>query len=405
MILLKLCVILSVIVVILLLKKPLYAAILAGVATVILLCRISPATALSLAARGITNRETIVVVSVLYLITYLQRLLEMRAQLQEAQRDLNGIFGNRRINATLAPVFIGLLPSAAAVNICADIVDDACGEDLNRDEKTFVASYYRHIPESFLPTYPSVLLMAGLGGVPLSGFVGGMLPLVAVLYGLGYVFYLRKVPRATGIASPYGKMQSLRRLFEHLWSLFLIVALILVFNLPIYLAVLGAIILSIFVYKFKWSELRPVFKSAVEKQMLLNSVLVMVFREFIQYSHTIEALPEVFSFLPVPPYMIFALIFFIGALMIGNNAIVAMTASMAFAAIPGSGVPLAILLISFTYAAMQISPTHYCLFIAIDHFHSDYSALVKKTVLPVLLFCTAAVVYYNVLTWMVERWL
>lgn len=389
--------------VILLLKKPLYMAILAGVATVILLCGIGPATALGLAARGITGKETIVVVAVLYLITYLQRLLEMRGQLQQAQQDLNGIFGNRRINAALASVFIGLLPSAAAVNICADIVDDACGRDLDRDEKTFVASYYRHIPESFLPTYPSVLLMAELGGVPLSGFVGGMLPLVAVLYGLGYVFYLRKVPKATGEAAAYGKRESLKHLFQHLWSLFLIVALILAFNLQIYLAVLGVIVLSVFVYKFKWSELRPVFKSAVEKQMLLNSVLVMVFREFIQYSHTVEALPGALGFLPVPQYMIFALIFFIGALMIGNNAIVAMTATMAFASIPGAGVPLAILLISFTYAAMQISPTHYCLFIAIDHFQSDYSALVKKTVLPVLLFCAAAVVYYNVLIRMMGR--
>ena len=247
MILVKLCVILAVIVAILLFKKPLYVAILAGIAAVILLCKIGPAAALGLTVRGITNQETIVVVAVLYLITYLQRLLEMRGQLQEAQRDLNGIFGNRRINATLAPVFIGLLPSAAAVNICADIVDDACVEDLNRDEKTFVASYYRHIPESFLPTYPSVLLMAELSGVPLSGFVGGMLPLVAVLYGLGYVFYLRKVPKATGEESPYGRLQSLKRLFSHLWSLFLIVALILAFNLPIYLAVLGVIALSVIV--------------------------------------------------------------------------------------------------------------------------------------------------------------
>ena len=393
----KLCIILTVIVAVLLFKKPLYMAILAGAATVILLCGIDPAAALRLTVRGITNRETIVVVAVLYLITYLQRLLEMRGQLQEAQQDLNGIFGNRRINATLAPVFIGLLPSAAAVNICADIVDDACGEDLSRDEKTFVASYYRHIPESFLPTYPSVLLMAELGGVPLSGFVGGMLPLVVVLYGLGYVFYLRKVPKAVREASPYGRLQSMKRLFSHLWSLFLIVALILAFNLPIYLAVLGVIALSVAVYKFSWAELRPVFRSALEKQMLLNSVLVMVFREFIQYSGTIEALPKALSVLPVPQYMIFALIFFIGALMIGNNAIVAMTASLAFASIPGAGAPLAILLISFTYAAMQISPTHYCLFIAIDHFQSEYPALVKKTVFPILLFCAAAVAYYNVL--------
>ena len=122
-------------------------------------------------------------------------MLEKRDQLRMAQKDLDDIFHNRRINASLAPIFIGLLPSAAAVNICAEIVENATGDCLDKDEKSFVTSYFRHIPESFLPTYPSVLLLVGLSGVAMSGFVVGMLPLVVALFVLGYVFYLRKVPK------------------------------------------------------------------------------------------------------------------------------------------------------------------------------------------------------------------
>lgn len=65
----------------------------------------------------------------------LQRLLEDRNQLKMAQINLYRIFNNRRINATIAPILIGLLPSAAVVTICGDIVTEASRNSLNEDEK------------------------------------------------------------------------------------------------------------------------------------------------------------------------------------------------------------------------------------------------------------------------------
>ena len=53
---------------------------------------------------------------------------------KQAQQELNGIFHNRRVNAGGAPVFIGLLPSAAAMILCADIVKDATDGYLDAKE-------------------------------------------------------------------------------------------------------------------------------------------------------------------------------------------------------------------------------------------------------------------------------
>lgn len=94
---------------------------------------------------------TLSVLLVFYLITFLQRMLEKRDFLNLAQISLNGIFNNRRINASLAPDFIGLLPSAGAVVICGDIVEKSVGPYLSPEEKTFVTSYFRHSGE--LPAY------------------------------------------------------------------------------------------------------------------------------------------------------------------------------------------------------------------------------------------------------------
>ena len=61
------------------------------------------------------------------------------------------------------------------------------------------------------------------------------------------------------------------------------------------------------------------------------------------------------------------------------------------------GLPLAILLMAFTYAAMQLSPTHYCIFVALDYFKADFVGIVKKTVLPILCFLVVTVLYYFLL--------
>lgn len=95
----------------------------------------------------------------------------------------------------LAPFIIGLLPSVSAVLIAAPIVKNSAGDSLSTEEKAFVTSYYRHISEAFLPTYASILLALNLSGIQATRFVFAMLPIVAILFILGYVFYVKKFPK------------------------------------------------------------------------------------------------------------------------------------------------------------------------------------------------------------------
>lgn len=85
-------------------------------------------------------------------------MLEKRGSLNLDQESLNHLFNNRRVTASLAPLFLGLLPSASIVVICGQIVDRTVGNDLTTEEKAFITTFYRHIPESFLPTSASVMI-------------------------------------------------------------------------------------------------------------------------------------------------------------------------------------------------------------------------------------------------------
>ena len=68
--------------------------------------------------------------------------------------------------------------------------------------------------------------MSNLCGVSVGPFVLGMLPLVVVMYILGWVFYIRKVPKETGMPPSKNKWLDLLNLRKHLWSLIVIIGLI-----------------------------------------------------------------------------------------------------------------------------------------------------------------------------------
>ena len=174
-----------VIILLLALRRPLWQAILGGLAATALLYRIPPAAALERAAGVFTDWDSLSVLLSLYLITYLQRMLEARRQIKLAQQDLDRLFHNRRVNTAVAPLFIGLLPSAAAMILCGDIVKDSTQGCLDPKEQAFVTSWFRHIPESTLPTYTGVLLMASLSGVPLPRFMAGMILPILTLFLVG----------------------------------------------------------------------------------------------------------------------------------------------------------------------------------------------------------------------------
>lgn len=396
--LVKILIVMCVVVIALRLHLKLWQAMLCCITATILLFKISIATTVGLIITGCTSWSNLSILLMLYFITFLQRLLEKRSQLRYAQQDLNGIFNNRKINATVAPVFIGLLPSAAAAIICGSLVDEAARDDLNVDEKAFVTSFFRHIPESFLPTYSAIILMSSLSGVSLSAFTLGMLPMIVAMFVTGWLFYVRKIGKDTGMPPAENKGQCVLNLVRHLWTLITIIVLILVFSVNAYVAIGLVTLLAYFVYRFSLKDLPGLAKWAFEPVLILNSLLVLIFKEFILHTGVMEQLPGFFGQFPIPNYLIFSAIFFAGTLVCGSQAIVAFCTTMAFTAIPDGGMPLMVLLHTSAYLAMQITPVHVCLTVIVGYFKSNLGGLIKKTVPVVFILWPILILYYKLLT-------
>ncbi|MBO4991971.1 MAG: DUF401 family protein [Firmicutes bacterium] len=395
--LLSLAIVFVAIIVLLGLRRPLYQAISGGLVLMVLLFHIPLTAAISGILNVFTNWGSFSILVSLYLVTYLQRILEARSQIKLAQQDLNGLFHNRRVNATGAPMFIGLLPSAAAMILCGDIMKDATEGYLEPKEQAFVTNWIRHIPESTLPTYSGVLLMATLSGLPLPTFTLHMIVPVIVLVLLGYFPYIHRLPKDPGTPVSENRVRDAFQLFAHLWSLLLILVLILVFDLSIVPSILISIVACLFVYRFRFDELRPMFRSAFEKKLLSNTFLVLVLKEFISYTGVLKTLPDLLEGLAIPTYIVFALMFFLGGIISGSNGIIALGTPLAFAAIPDGGVPLMVLLMCMSHAASMVSPTHVCSVVAADYFGISLGQLIRKTIPTALLFCVLMLIYYNVL--------
>lgn len=395
----KLLAVFAVIVLVLKLKKPLFVSIIAGTIAAALLFSMSIDTFFSTLFKAATSWNTVSILLVFYLITFLQRMLEKRGSLNLAQQSLDRLFHNRRITASLAPFFLGLLPSASVVLICGEIVQRSVGEHLSTEEKAFITSHYRHIPESFLPTFSSVIIAINLtqGAVTIGSFMLGMIPMVIVLAALGYIFYLRKIPKEATTVSHDKKRNIYLDLGRGIWPIALIITLIIAFNIPVYIATAISILLFVFMGRFKISELKPFVKSAFERNLLVSTFVIMLFKDVLSATGVISTLPDLFSRLPLPQFLIFALIFFFGTVISGSQAIAIIGIPLVFLSIPNAGLPMFILLMGMAFAANQITPTHVCLPITAEYFHISFGALVKKSIPVVTAFCAQLVGYYFLL--------
>ena len=399
MVILKLVVVFAVVMGIVAMKKPMSFAVVVGSFLTWLLYWLPAKEVAVLTINALTSLSTLQLVLVMYLITFLQRMMEKRGAIEKARISLSRLFNNRWVNCVAAPIFIGLLPSPNAAFIAGDMVKASAGEYLNDEQQAVTTTFFRHISEAFLPTYSSILMALTLTGISAANFVLGMIPMVAILIVLGILFFLKgKVPTETGEEPSKNRWHDFLQLCDGVWAIFLIIGLILAFNFTTINATAIVLVLYFFVNRFKLSEIKPFFLSAFESKIVFNTFAVMVFKEMLTASGAINALPDFFAQFPIPPFLIFTLIFLFGTLVAGSLAIIVLVLPVAMATVPNAGLPLLVLLMSTTYTAMQISPTHICLSLVAEHFNVSLGSIIKRTVPLVAVFMVISIAYYLAVT-------
>lgn len=165
MALIKVLIIFVVILALLNKSLPLYLAMIFGSLLMIVMFRLPLATAGQTALHTLTGWDVWSVNLAMYVISVLVYELDLRHRFEDAQRAMNGLMRDPRLNTSLACMFIGLMQGPATVTICGGMVDTMAGDHLKNDEKAAVATYLRHIPEAMVPTFTGVIVACSISGI------------------------------------------------------------------------------------------------------------------------------------------------------------------------------------------------------------------------------------------------
>ena len=165
MALIKVLIIFVVILALLNKRLPLYLAMIFGSLLMIVMFRLPLATAGQTVMHTLTGWDVWSVNLAMYVISVLVYELDLRHRFEDAQRAMNGLMRDPRLNTSLACMFIGLMQGPATVTICGGMVDTMAGDHLKNDEKAAVATYLRHIPEAMVPTSTGVIVACSISGI------------------------------------------------------------------------------------------------------------------------------------------------------------------------------------------------------------------------------------------------
>ena len=145
------------------------------------------------------------------------------------------------------------------------------------------------------------------------------------------------------------------------------------------------------------NRLPDMFIRSAEPVLLGNMYLIMLFKGIVSYTGVLSEMPAFFGQFPIPLSLSFTLIFFLGTVISGSQAIVALCMPMALTAFPNGGIPLLTMLMGVAWGAMQISPTHVCSFVAADYYRTTINDIMIRGIIPVVLFSALSYGYAHLL--------
>ena len=398
---LKLVIVFAAMFAVLMCRKPLWMSSLVGAVLTVILWLMPVPKVAELTWIALKEKSTVSLLVAIYIFAFIQNIMLKQGSLDRAEKSLSLMFNNRRVNALAIPVLMGFMPTPGSVLLAAPVIDAACGDQFSKEDRAFMSSYLRHIPESWLPTYAHIILAVELSALPMSAYVLGMFPLCLVMIGAIYLLYIRKISRDTGVVMEKKQVgKGLVSLLVSLWPVLAIIILLIagVELIPASLAVTAAYFL---VCRVPVKELPSLLKKSFHIPMLTGTAMVMILKELLNSTGSVTDLINGLLTLPIPMFLVFGLIYFVGTIVVGGQAIIAMTMPLVFGAaalVPGYGPAMLVFVMAMSHAGSQMSPTHICLSIISDYYDVAFGDLIKKTVPATLIYVGCTLVYYLIWT-------
>jgi uncharacterized protein len=337
-------------------------------------------------ARSSIDPVTVNLVTGLVLIMVLENIIRKRGVLKRMMAAVVNVSRDRRIAMAVLPGVIGLLPSAGGAAFSAPMVQEAAADpDIKPEQKAFINYWFRHIWEYCSPLYPGIVLAAAVAKLPLNELLLSqlLLPVAVVVVGALFAFRGIKTERIAGKRD----WDEIKTLFTTLLPITVPIVLVVIFKLPLALAMLLTVAGLTLYFRLSIPEMKITLQESISLNVILMVIGIMTFKGMLEASGAIEALPIFFAQSGLPPLLIlFTLPFLVGLLTGLTVGFVGATFPI-IAVMTGGQPDAATITFAFAsgFAGVMLSPTHLCLLLTIRYFKAELAGTYRRLYLPVLL--------------------
>ncbi|MDY6825094.1 MAG: DUF401 family protein [Thermodesulfobacteriota bacterium] len=364
---------------------------------------------------GVTDPKTVALCIIIALILVLSSSLEECGQLRRLLDNFQGLVKNPKLNISVFPALIGLLPMPGGAVFSAPMVKEL-GERsrLSPANLSYINYWFRHIWEYWWPMYPGVLLATLLADINLVVFMGIMIPFTLVVVWLGWL----PVRRSRLVAAAPGNDDKHKRLGPFVREITpIMVVIILGLGLGWVISILfprltvakeTGLIISlcigiVMVWRTNHIPAPCIAKLATNRHMLSMVYMVaaiLVFKQVLEDSGAVAEICTELLYLNIPFFLICGVLPFIVGLLTGITiAFVGSTFPILLSLIEAHGdtglmIPYIMLGLSCGFAGVLISPVHLCLLLSNEYFGTTLRAVYRLLWLPCLCIILAAFAYF-----------
>jgi len=325
------------------------------------------------------------------LIMSLSELLRDTHSLQGMVEALRSLIPSGKLVIAALPSLIGLLPMVGGAMFSAPMVDEVGDQlGLDRERKTFVNYWFRHIWEYVFPLYPAFMLAAALMNLETMHLARAAWPLTAASVTGGAVFGLMGISRSpTGESSSAGRLRDLRVLAISIWPVAMVIVLSL--TLPIderatlIVSLVTTIGLLMRINKIPLIRLGHILRERIAWKTILVVFGALIFRRVLDNSGAVRDVSEALSASGVPVTVIAFIVPFVaglltgistGAFSIGFPVVLPLVAAEGAAVAPD----WAAWLMAGGFLGVMCSPLHLCLSLTRVYFGAEWGPIYRRIV-------------------------
>jgi len=333
------------------------------------------------------------------LIMILSEMLRQTASLKGMVEALQALIPNGRFVIAALPALIGLLPMVGGAMFSAPMVDEVGNRlGVDRERKTFVNYWFRHVWEPILPLYPSMMLGAALLGLTTTQLAEAAWPLTVAAVVGGSLFGLLGLPRHGDYEPPLtSRAHSLHTLVTSIWSIALVIILSLTLpvdeRLTLILSLLVTIALVMAVKHIPPRDLTTILRERIPWKSVVVIFGALTFRRVLENSSAVIAVSDGLTDLRIPLAMVAFGAPFVAGLLTG---LMAAAYSIGFPVIlplvvaDGGTVAPAwmVWMMAGGIVGTMLSPVHLCLALTRVYFKAEWGP-VYRLLAPAALLVTA----------------